>query len=431
VSAQQGGPLHCPQDDLWPAVLREVNRGADAFRQGDFSLAKAVLTEAAEAATRDERRAFACSVGVSSIYRAMAFAYCANPQLEAAAMRRAQQIGLRFLHLSMNWLTHAFVTSGHDREMIDGSAWPIGIQEINDDLTAVSSSISSTGPLGHRPTPASEGSPHDLRMPELKIGIVSLCAYPPGHPLPKYSASIQGEYAERHGYTYLLERELVDASRPPAWGKVRLMERHVRSGKYDWLVWADCDTYFMNMSITIESVLFTYAGQGPEDGGGLDPEVHMIVAEDAAMLNTGIFFVRSTPYVKELLSRVWGDEQSPWINHPWWENAVFAWQFLKDNARRLADEDPYQWRPGDDDMAGVYNQHVRLAPQSHFNSYHPITSRFLHDTWEEGKYVIAFNGVLSGSSPMVTNVLYGNYYRMACKLNEIENRCVAVDDFSP
>lgn len=27
------------------------------------------------------------------------------------------------------------------------------------------------------------------------------------------------------------------------------------------VVWSDCDTYFMNMSVTIENVLFTYAGQ--------------------------------------------------------------------------------------------------------------------------------------------------------------------------
>eukprot|EP00434_Breviolum_minutum_P023036 symbB.v1.2.020324.t1/scaffold1699.1/size108456/9 len=52
-------------------------------------------------------------------------------------------------------------------------------------------------------------------------------------------------------------------------------------------------------------------------------------------------------------------------------------------------------------MWGVYPNQVRLAPQSHFNSYHPITSRFQHDTWEEGKFVIAFNGVLSASSPTV------------------------------
>ena len=48
-------------------------------------------------------------------------------------------------------------------------------------------------------------------------------------------------------YRYILERERVDATRPPAWGKIKLVERAVHSGQWDWVVWADCDTYFMNM----------------------------------------------------------------------------------------------------------------------------------------------------------------------------------------
>jgi len=332
--------------------------------------------------------------------------------------------GLRFLHLAMNWLTHTFVTTNHDQALIDGSAWPIGIQEINNDLTSVSAAIQSS-PAS---LPSSSEVPHDFSRKDLQIAIVSLCAYPADHPLPRYSSSNQGMYAEKHGYTYIVERELVDTTRPPAWGKIKLMEREVNSGRWDWVVWADCDTYFMNMSVTIESVLQTYAGRNPGGSGELDPEVQMIVSEDSAMLNTGIFFVRSTDWVKDLFRRVWGRDDSPWIHHPWWENAAIAWQFLKDNPRRFASEDLDEWsKSGEDDVVGVYPREVRVAPQSHFNSYHPITSRFQHDTWEEGKFVIAFNGVLSGSSPTVVQVLYGNYYQKACQLNQIENRCLNVE----
>jgi len=430
---------NCPaNDEMWPGLLAEINRGAAGFKSGNFKEAKAVLANAAEVVTRDLSRAFQCSLGLSSLYRALAFAYCSTP-LEGQAMRRANQIGLRFLHLAMNWLTHTFVTTNHDQALIDGSQWPIGIQEINDDLTSVANSIRSTGPIGHRPTPAGSTVPHDYGRPDLKIAIVSLCAYPPDHPLPKYSTSNQGIYAERHGYTLLMERELVEPNRPPAWGKVKLMQRAVRSGLYDWVVWADCDTYFMNMSITIESVLFTYGArhaQGSEGGSSeleLDPEMQMIVSEDSAMLNTGIFFVSCTgDYVLGLLDRVWGGDNSPWINHPWWENAAFGWEFLKDNPQQFVNEDQAKWaETGQDDMLGVYPSQVRVAPQSHFNSYHPITSRFLHDTWEEGKFVIAFNGVLSASSPAVVQTLYGTYYQTACHLNNIESQCVQVSSGAP
>jgi len=420
-----------PNDEMWQGLLTEVNRGAGLFKSGNFPEAKKVLANAAEVVTRDEQRAFQCSLGLSAMYRALAFAYCTSPQLEGRAMRRANQIGLRFLHLAMNWLTHTFVTTNHDMTLIDTSAWPIAIQDINEDLTAVANSIKSTGPIGNGPTLAGATVPHDYRRPDLRIAIVSLCAYPPEHVLPKFSASNQGLYAERHGYTLLMEREMVDSTRPPAWGKVKLMQKALSSEKWDWVVWADCDTYFMNMSITLESVLFTYAAQkanateSPDADLVLSPDMHMIVSEDSAMLNTGIFFVRSSDYVTGLLDRVWGSDSSPWINHPWWENAAFGWEFLKGLPQRFAMEDQAEWaQTGEDDMLGVYPPQVRVAPQSHFNSYHPVTSRFLHDTWEEGKFVIAFNGVLSASSPAVVSVLYGTYYHTACRLNNIESQCL-------
>merc|ERR550514_1669084 len=104
----------------------------------------------------------------------------------------------------MNWLTHTFVSTNHNAAFIDGSAWPIGLQEINEDLTAVSSSIASTGPLGHRPTTVGAKVPHDLRVQDLRIAVVSLCAYPPDHPLPRYAMSNHRLYTERHGYAYVV-----------------------------------------------------------------------------------------------------------------------------------------------------------------------------------------------------------------------------------
>lgn len=436
-----GGPAfgaprlgNCPESGPWPALLQEVTRGADAFKTGQFALAKEILANAAESVTQDVQLAFSCSLGISALFRALAFAYCTDGRLYGQAMRRANQIGLRFLHIAMNWLTHTFVSTGHDQPLIDGSMWPIGIQEINEDLTSISSALRETGPLGHAPTAVGYRLPPDYRDPKLRIAIVSLCAYPPDNPLPKYAMSNQGIYAERHGYTYIVERELVQSNRPPAWGKIKLVEREVQSDRFDWIVWTDCDTYFMNMTITLDSVLYTYAGRTAledENDVELDPDVHMIVNEDSAMLNTGIFFVRSSAWVLDFLGRVWGAEDSPWIHHPWWEQASIGWEFLKDNPRKFLSEDHFDWAEGDDDLVGVYPAEVRVAPQSHFNSYHPITSRFLHDTWEDGKFVIAFNGVLSGSSPTVVRVLYGTYYQTACRLNDIESQCVPIDPVFP
>jgi len=129
-------------------------------------------------------------------------------------------------------------------------------------------------------------------------------------------------------------------------------------------MWFHCDTYFMNMTITIESVLYRYAGtprdelsadgeqrlkpKVVDDRTGnfiskskissledvvLDPEVHLIIAEDNATLNSGTFFVRSSDWSVDLMKQIWGNEKSPWIDHPWWENAALTWYLRHSDGR--------------------------------------------------------------------------------------------------
>lgn len=202
----------------------------------------------------------------------------------------------------------------------------------------------------------------------------------------------------------------------------------------DWWLWFDCDTYFMNMTVTLDSLLLKYGRSTREEEHAsslepsMDPDVHMLVAEDHAMLNTGAFFLKSSDWSRDFLRRIWGPDNSVWIDHPWWENAAILWNFLKDNSEKFrSGVEPDAGDSGTDgDMEGIYPPEVRLMPQSEFNSYHPATSHFLHDTWEPGKFAIAFNGVLSNTSPEVIKVLYGNYYALSCELNKVEDFCVNV-----
>uniref|UniRef100_A0A7S0AMV8 Galactosyl transferase GMA12/MNN10 family protein n=1 Tax=Pyrodinium bahamense TaxID=73915 RepID=A0A7S0AMV8_9DINO len=328
----------------------------------------------------------------------------------------------------------------YDVAYIDESAWPISLQDINVEMTAVQNAIAESGlPAGHQPR--WPDVPHDFRDHRLKLGIVSLCAYPSDHILPRYATSNHQIYADRHGYQYRVGRERLDPNRPPAWGKIQLMYQVLEDTSVDWWLWFDCDTYFMNMTVTMDSLLYKYgrARPGPGrsaqvDDARLDPDMHMLVAEDHAMLNTGAFFLRASEWSRALLRKVWGPADSIWIDHPWWENAAILWNFLKDNSQKFRDGETSvdaDAKLGDgavpDDMQDIYPAEVRLAPQAEFNSYHPATSHFLHDTWEPGKFAIAFNGVLSNTSPTVIRVLYGNYYELACRLNEVQDQCVKVE----
>merc|ERR1712232_903695 len=135
----------------------------------------------------------------------------------------------------------------------------------------------------------------------------------------------------------------VDEGRPPAWGKIKLMEEHLALQKWDWVMWADCDVYFMNLSVTLDSLLFRYGSKPQEMHLALDPGFHFLVTEDHAMLNTGIFLARSSDWSAAMLDRVWGTDDSIWTHHPWWEQAAMSWDFWADLHVRFRGVDHTQW----------------------------------------------------------------------------------------
>jgi len=430
-----GNEFRCPQTGLWPEMYQKVNEGAIAFNSGQFVDAKRILRDAITAATSDLHVAFQCALGLSAAYRALAFAYCADQRVDprSQAYIRANQIGLRFMHLAMNWLTWAFVKDGENTaEYVDNSVWPITIQQINDEMTVVQNVVRQAGYDGHLPTWADV--PLDFRS-NLKIVIVSLCAYPPGHVLTPLSVSNKEIYVKRFGYDLIVERQRRDEGRPHAWGKIRVMQQYIAEGRWDWVVWLDCDSYFMNVNQTLDSIIFKYGAVGPPAPGQepqLDPSFETLVSEDKAMLNTGVFFMKSTQTNLRLLEECWGGARSPFIDHPWWENAAFTWLFLKDNMDKFLNEDHMVFQQHENDMLkDVYPSYVRLAPQVEFNSYHPITSRFLHDTWEPGKFIMSFSGVQSSSSPTVIKFVYSNYYREFCELNAVTDECIPLANELP
>ena len=85
------------------------------------------------------------------------------------------------MHVSMNWLTHAFVKKGiNEGRWVDESSWPMTIQEVNDEETAIQREIGKGGPQGSRP--AWDDCPTDFRDHSLRIGIVTMCDYPTTNP---------------------------------------------------------------------------------------------------------------------------------------------------------------------------------------------------------------------------------------------------------
>jgi hypothetical protein len=329
----------------------------------------------------------------------------------------------------MNWLTHAFVVGGRGvTSWVDESAWPISVHGINEAETQVLKLLDANGGRAH--APAWPEAPLDFRDHDLRIAILSVCDYPPENPLPQLSHSNRAMYAERQGYTLIETTLRFDVDRPHAWARITLMKLNSMSMDFDWLIWFDCDTYFMNFTTTLDHLLFKYGSDNINGTRRIADNFNMLIQEDHSMLNTGIFFMRTGQWSHDILENVYGSIKSPWINHPWWENAAFTHLFIGDlpqrfdipeKAKRVQDE----W----DCMTGIYPSGIVVAEQYEFNSYHPISSRLvLRDNCEVGKFVLAFSGCKSGSSQSVVNALYISYYILMCDINEIKHECLTIDE---
>jgi hypothetical protein len=424
--------FRCPETQQWKTLLASVNHGYVLMQRGAFAESREELKEASIAALVNLNGAFECSLGIAAMYRALAMSVTQDPSLKTSLEHhvRSMKVGLRFLHLSMNWLTHAFVLHGfNDGRWVDESIWPLSIVMINNDETTVQKFLEAHG--GQGDVASWPDVPDDFRDQDLKIGIVSVCDYSPTNPLPVLSHSNRAMYASKYNYTLIEHNKRFDESRPHAWAKITLLQQYTLSKNLDWLVWFDCDTYFMNFNVTLDHLLFKYGGLLSDSGvPRLRRSFQMLIQEDHAMLNTGVFFIRTGEWSHKLLTTVYGDSTSPWIHHPWWENASFSHALLSGLVLRASDVMFFNYTaktPGSD-MIGIYPDGIIVAPQWEFNSYHPVTSRLtMHDNWEPGKFVLAFSGCKSGSSQSVVEALYTNYYRVMCAINSLQD-CLTMNE---
>lgn len=265
-----------------------------------------------------------------------------------------------------------------------------------------------------------------------RFAVVSLCAYNESvTPLTGLTRRNRAAYTSHHGYANRFHTEVRDETRPPAWSKVRLVldalherEEGACSSCYahDWVVWLDCDTFVMNGSIPLESIVWG-ASVGWQvkrgvplsesdmanmaGGGGVVPD--LILAEDGAILNTGVFFVHNTAWTRRVLEEVWAgsstypagwenelggqkgvheaaDRGNGFISHTWWEQAAL---FMSVVLGRRAEE---------------FEQRVAWVPQVWVNSYPPSIAQQLspvmahnppHASYEEGDWVVSFSGCKS------------------------------------
>ena len=189
--------------------------------------------------------------------------------------------------------------------------------------------------------------PDSFRNSNWRIGLVTICAYPEGHPLilQNFTPSNRYAYARRHGYEAIVHMEHpygADSGMDIQHSKLALLADLLRTGLYDWLVWMDCDSVIVNGSKSIDSVIQKYAT--PE-------ETWLLISEELLGLSSANWIVG---------------------------NSDWSVKFLDSAFRTCHNQLPLF---GDQDALitgvlknGSVDSHVTIIPQNEINSYDALNA---------------------------------------------------------
>jgi galactosyl transferase GMA12/MNN10 family len=117
------------------------------------------------------------------------------------------------------------------------------------------------------------------------------------------------EFADRHGWSLIVNRADRACGRPTSWGRVPLLLEAMRS--YDVVAWIDADALIVDGSRDLAAEL--------RRGKNLYWVEHSHPSGETTA-NAGVMMLRSSRWSRRLLERAWASEDL--IDHVWWENAA-------------------------------------------------------------------------------------------------------------
>eukprot|EP00913_Durusdinium_trenchii_P013981 g13128.t1 len=135
-------------------------------------------------------------------------------------------------------------------------------------------------------------------------------------------------YCTRHGYglEWTSERPASSKARHPVWGQIAGPLELINSGKYDWILSMDCDSLFVDMSVTLDSLLYRFASRATPWGKlELNPD-------DGRGLAGGNWLVRSSPEGRKFLQEVYGPDDvalNPYMRHDLRDQFSLLWHLVR------------------------------------------------------------------------------------------------------
>ncbi len=137
----------------------------------------------------------------------------------------------------------------------------------------------------------------------MKIALVTLSDGDHCRQLAEIVSPAKREYCKRFGYDFIEFDRTLDPNRPTAWCKILAVLQVLPN--YDWVLWNDADALVWDSGLGLKRFI-----------ADLNEEL-FVVQDDPVGINTGVFLVKNSPKIFELLARAY--DQTQFNEHILWE----------------------------------------------------------------------------------------------------------------
>jgi len=248
-----------------------------------------------------------------------------------------------------------------------------------------------------------ETSPRTLLTERRKLLIVTAvaphrCSSPDGDYLNVLGMKNKYDYALFQSYDVYTGHDNVDHNLQGHWNKVGLLQQVMSHTDYEWYLWVDSDTLFLNMTFSIP--FDSYAGKDIILWGN-DTETYE-VGHPILGLNSGVVFLRNSQWTKsflaELASLAGDDKKELFKTHMLYD------EFLQDQNAWI-----YLLKTGG---LAKYSPHVLFTPENstqHFWKWLPDEAALCRSS----ALVSHFAGCqfCSGSQPQILEVCIDVFHK--------------------
>lgn len=196
------------------------------------------------------------------------------------AGQSADNLGLHSLAARLRQMSSIFTAYDYQmkgEEFIDQSPWPIRWMDAMDEILRSMAHLKQLEVSAEQWRGLTMSAALNQRLPTvqrtrssgLSVAIVSVCDYDAGQtPLARLSQINKEEYARKHGYDVTiydkaptfhdgLSALMTDppSHRPAAWSKVDAILTALASARHDWVMWMDCDSFFMDVEVSLDKII--------------------------------------------------------------------------------------------------------------------------------------------------------------------------------